>query len=118
MKSIIVLLSMVAAAQAAPTLAAVTHSLFQAVSASGQQMYNASERVSREGILLHNPADMLDPTADDAVTELFNVRGRKSLRWTTSRTMMTTSPSTQPGRRAARPLLGRGRIARIRPRMR
>jgi len=81
MKSIIVsaallAVSMIAVAQADPTSAAVTHSEFQAVNASGEQTYNAAEKVSLEGILLHDPADMLDPAADDTVTELFNVSGQ------------------------------------------
>ena len=69
-------LALVAVAQAAPTVAGVTHSEFQAVNASGEQTYNATEKVALEGILLHNPADMLDPTPDDTVTELFNISGQ------------------------------------------
>jgi len=67
---------MVAAAQAAPTSAAITHSEFQAVNTDGEQAYSATEKVTLEGILLNNPADMLDPTADDTVTEPFNVSGQ------------------------------------------
>ncbi|MHC4325826.1 MAG: hypothetical protein ACYSUX_16270, partial [Planctomycetota bacterium] len=62
--------------QAAPTTASLTHSEFQAINASGEQIYNATEKVIIEGILLHNPADMLDPTPDDTVTELFNISGQ------------------------------------------
>jgi len=69
-------LSLVAATGAAPTVAEVTHSEFQAVNASGEQTYNATEKVILEGILLHHPADMLDPTPDDTVTELFNISGQ------------------------------------------
>jgi len=69
-------LLLIAVAEAAPTSASVTHSEFQAVNASGEQTYNATERVTLEGILLHDPADMLDPTADEAVTELFNISGQ------------------------------------------
>ena len=69
-------LALVAAAQAASTVASVTHSEFQAVNASGEQTYNATENVILEGILLHNPADMLDPTPDDTITELFNISGQ------------------------------------------
>jgi len=69
-------LLLVAVAEAAPTIAEVTHSEFQAVNASGEQTYNATEKVILEGILLHNPADMLDPTPDDTVTELFNISGQ------------------------------------------
>ena len=69
-------LALDAVAQAAPTAASVTHSEFQAVNASGEQTYNATEKVVLEGILLHNPADMLDPTPDDTVTQLFNISGQ------------------------------------------
>ena len=66
----------VAGVQAAPMAASVTHSEFQAVNASGEQTYNATEKVILEGILLHNPADMLDPTPDDTITETFNLGGQ------------------------------------------
>jgi hypothetical protein len=69
-------LPLVAVVQADPAVASVTHSEFQAVDASGEQTYNATEKVVLEGILLHNPADMLDPTPDDTVTELFNISGQ------------------------------------------
>src|SRR4030066_1803971 len=69
-------LLLVAAVQAAPTAASLTHSEFQAVNASGEQAYNATEKVILEGILLHNPADMLNPTPDDTVTQLFNISGQ------------------------------------------
>jgi len=69
-------MALVVAAQAASTVAGVTHLEFQAVNASGEQTYNATEKVILEGILLHNPADMLDPKPDDTVTELFNVSGQ------------------------------------------
>jgi hypothetical protein len=62
--------------QAAPTVAQVTHTQFQAVRADGEQSYNATEKVVLEGILLHHPADMLDPTADDTITEVFNMGGQ------------------------------------------
>lgn len=81
MKRLIVLAEVLAflggaVAEAAPTVAEVAHSEFQAVNASGEQTYNATEKVILEGILLHNPADMLDPTPDDTVTELFNISGQ------------------------------------------
>jgi len=63
-------------AEAAPTVANVTHSDFQAVDAGGEHVYNATEMVAIEGILLHNPADMLDPTPDDTITDTFNVGGQ------------------------------------------
>jgi len=81
MKSFIVLitvLSLVFAGivKAAPTVAEVTHSEFQAVDENGEHVYNATDRVILEGILLHNPADMLDPTPDDTITETFNISGQ------------------------------------------
>ena len=63
-------------AGAAPTVAQITHSEFQAVNESGEQTYNATDKVILEGILLHNPAEMLDPTPDDTVTDLYNVSGQ------------------------------------------
>ena len=69
-------LFLIAGVQAAPTVAEVTHSEFQAVNASGEQTYNATDKVILEGILLHNPADMLDPTPDDTITEPFNISGQ------------------------------------------
>ena len=69
-------LALVAVVQSAPTVANITHSEFQAVNTSGEQMYNATEKVILEGILLHNPADMLDPKPDDTVTQLFNISGQ------------------------------------------
>ncbi|MHC4204890.1 MAG: hypothetical protein ACYSTT_09570 [Planctomycetota bacterium] len=74
--TVIMSLSFVTVVQAAATAASVTHSEFQAVNASGEQTYNATEKVILEGILLHNPADMLDPTPDDTVTQLFNISGQ------------------------------------------
>jgi hypothetical protein len=65
-----------AAAETEPTVVEVTHSEFQAVKASGEQTYNATEKVVLEGILLHNPADMLDPTPDDTITQPFNLSGQ------------------------------------------
>ncbi|MBN2269195.1 MAG: hypothetical protein JXN61_01185 [Sedimentisphaerales bacterium] len=62
--------------KADPTVAEVTHSEFQAVNANGEQTYTATQMVILEGIVLHNPADMLDPTADDTVTELYNLSGQ------------------------------------------
>ncbi len=81
MKSIIFLttvlsLALVAIVKAAPSVAEVTHSEFQAVDASGEHVYNATDKVVLEGILLHNPADMLDPTPDDTITDTFNISGQ------------------------------------------
>jgi len=81
MKSLIVLtivLSLLCSVvvEAAPTVAQITHSEFQAVDAGGEHVYNATDMVVLEGILLHNPADMLDPTPDDSITETFNLGGQ------------------------------------------
>jgi hypothetical protein len=63
-------------AEAAPTVAKVTHTELQAVDSGGEQLYNATDMVVLEGILLHNPADMLDPTPNDTITETFNISGQ------------------------------------------
>jgi len=73
-------LALGAIVKAAPTVAEVTHSKFQAVDENGEHVYNATDRVILEGILLHNPADMLDPTPDDTITETFNISGN-NLPW-------------------------------------
>ncbi len=80
MKNIIALTMVISLAlgailKAAPTISEVTHSEFQAVDGSGEQVYNTTDMVILEGILLHNPADMLDPTPDDSITEAFNLGG-------------------------------------------
>ena len=62
--------------KAAPAIANITHSEFQAVDTGGEQIYNATEMVVLDGILLHNPADMLDPTPDDTITETFDISGQ------------------------------------------
>lgn len=69
-------LALSATVTAAPTVVEVTHSEFQAVDAGGEHKYNATDKVILEGILLHNPADMLDPTPDDTITETFNLGGQ------------------------------------------
>lgn len=74
--TVVLSLTLAATAKAAPTVAELTHSEFQAVTASGEQAYNATEKVVLEGILLHNPADMLDPTPDDTNTQTFDVAGQ------------------------------------------
>ncbi len=74
--AVLMSLLLVAVVQTTATAASVTHSEFQAVNASGEQTYNATEKIILEGILLHNPADMLDPTPDDTVTQLFNISGQ------------------------------------------
>ncbi len=56
-----------------PATASVTHRGFQAVNAGGEQTYQAAEKVVLEGIVLHQPADMLDPTPDDTVKQTYNL---------------------------------------------
>ena len=67
--------TVVAGTSAAQTSAVVTHSEFQAVDSAGEQAYGRTDKVILEGILLHNPADMLDPTPDDTITQMFNLGG-------------------------------------------
>jgi hypothetical protein len=62
-----------------PTAASITHREFQAVKSTGEQTYTATQRVTLEGIVLHNPADMLDPTADDTITQMYNLGGQWQL---------------------------------------
>jgi hypothetical protein len=62
-----------------PSVVRITHREFQAVSGSGEQTYQATQKVTLEGIVLHNPADMLDPTADDSIVEPFNLGGQWQL---------------------------------------
>ena len=81
MKNLIVLtmifsLLCVGVVEAAPTVTELRHSEFQAVDASGEHVYNTTDIVILEGILLHNPADMLDPTPDDTINETFNLGGQ------------------------------------------
>jgi len=57
-------------------VAHVTHRQFQAVNGSGEQTYQATQKVILEGIVLHHPADMLDPTPDDTITQLYNLGGQ------------------------------------------
>ncbi|MBC8218392.1 MAG: hypothetical protein H8E73_08000 [Planctomycetes bacterium] len=64
-----------AIARANPTVAEATHSEFQAVDGGGDHTYKATDKVILEGILLHSPADMLDPTPDDTITQMFNLGG-------------------------------------------
>jgi len=56
--------------------AAVTHTEFQAVNNTGEQTYVATSRATLEGILLNYPADMLDPTPDDSIAEMYNMAGQ------------------------------------------
>ncbi|MBN2130955.1 MAG: hypothetical protein JW741_15745 [Sedimentisphaerales bacterium] len=59
-----------------PTEAFVSHTEFQAVDGAGEQTYVAADKVILEGIVLNAPADMLDPTPDESITELFNLGGQ------------------------------------------
>ena len=54
----------------------IPHSEFQAVDASGEHTYAGVEQVTLEGIVLNQPADMLDPTADDSITAMYNLGGQ------------------------------------------
>jgi hypothetical protein len=56
-----------------PSVAPVSHRQFQAVNASGEQTYKATQKAVLEGIVLHQPADMLDPTPDDTITATYNL---------------------------------------------
>jgi hypothetical protein len=70
--------SMLIALMAAGALWAegVTHMAFQAVDETGEHTYAGIEQVTVEGIVLNNPADMLDPTPDDSIAEMFNMGGQ------------------------------------------
>ncbi len=61
------------------TVAEVTHREFQAVNAAGELTYAATEMVTLEGIVLHNPGDMLDPTPDDGMTQMYNLAAQWQL---------------------------------------
>ncbi|UCD49793.1 MAG: hypothetical protein JSW27_19955 [Phycisphaerales bacterium] len=54
----------------------VTHSEFQAVDGTGEHTYTAAEQVTLEGIVLNHPGDMLDPTPDDSITQMYNMAGQ------------------------------------------
>jgi hypothetical protein len=62
-----------------PTVAPVTHRQFQAVNGSGEQTYQATQKVILEGIVLHQPADMLDPTPDETIIQRYNLGGQWQL---------------------------------------
>jgi hypothetical protein len=53
--------------------APVTHRQFQAVNAGGEQTWPGTGKVVLEGIVLHQPADMLDPTPDDTIATVFDL---------------------------------------------
>ncbi len=54
----------------------ITHSQFQAVDATGEHTYVGAEQVTLEGIVLNQPADMLDPTPDDTITTMYDLGGQ------------------------------------------
>jgi len=56
-----------------PSVAKITHRQFQAVKSSGEQTYTATQKVTLEGIVLHNPADMLDPAPDETIRTTYNL---------------------------------------------
>lgn len=62
-----------------PSAPRVTHREFQAVNDRGEQTYQATQKVILEGLVLHHPADMLDPTPDDTITQPFNLGGQWQL---------------------------------------
>jgi hypothetical protein len=67
------LMLLVAVSADAATVAQLTHSQFQAVNSTGGLTYNATNKVILEGILLNNPADMLDPKPDETITQTYNL---------------------------------------------
>ena len=77
--SLAVMLVSAGTMRADPTVAEVTHRQFQAVNAAGEQTYTATQKVALEGIVLHNAADMLDPTPDDTIAEVFDLGGQWQL---------------------------------------
>ncbi len=74
MQAMVITLVFVGVLQAAdPTVGQVTHREFQAVQADGKPAYAATDKVILEGIVLHNPGDMLDPTPDDTIAAMYNL---------------------------------------------
>jgi hypothetical protein len=67
MKRLIVLAAvfvpmLVVGAKGDPTVAEVTHRQLQAVDVNGTSIYDTTDKVIIEGIILNNPEEMLDPT--------------------------------------------------------
>ncbi|MGE5293692.1 MAG: hypothetical protein ACM3VT_02580, partial [Solirubrobacterales bacterium] len=77
--SVVVLCAWGGVVSADPTVGQVTHRQFQAVNAGSEQTYTATQKVVLEGIVLHNPADMLDPTPDDSVDALYDLSAQWQL---------------------------------------
>jgi len=71
--SVVVLGACAGLASADPTVGQVTHRQFQAVKDNGEQTYAVTQKVVLEGIVLHSPADMLDPTPNDGVTAMYDL---------------------------------------------
>jgi hypothetical protein len=71
--STIVLLASLGTVGADPTVGQLTHRQFQAVNGNGEQTYAATQMVVLEGIVLHPPADLLDPTPNDGITAMYNL---------------------------------------------
>ncbi|MEN6574747.1 MAG: hypothetical protein ABFD90_00280 [Phycisphaerales bacterium] len=70
----IITVAFAGALQAAdPTVGQVTHRQFQAVDNTGEKMYATTDKVILEGIVLHNPADMLNPTPDDTIALIYDL---------------------------------------------
>jgi hypothetical protein len=70
---VVVALAWVGSVWAQPTVGPISHREFQAVGGSGEQTYTATKKVVLEGIALHQPADMLDPTPNDGITAMYNL---------------------------------------------
>jgi hypothetical protein len=70
---VVYLISACALQAGAATVAKIPHSLFQAVDAAGGLTYNITDKVILDGILLNNPGDMLDPTPNDTITDIYNL---------------------------------------------
>ncbi len=77
--STMVMCACVGLASADPTVGPVAHRQFQAVNASGEQTYAATQKVVLEGIVLHQPTDMLDPTPDDSVAAMYDLSAQWQL---------------------------------------
>ncbi|MEN6425787.1 MAG: hypothetical protein ABFE13_10515 [Phycisphaerales bacterium] len=70
----IIIVTFAGALQAAdPTVGQVTHRELQAVDSTGEKTYATTDKVIVEGIVLHNPADMLNPTPDDTITLIYDL---------------------------------------------
>ena len=57
----------------------ISHTEFQAVNGAGEHTYAGTDRVTLEGVVLNQPADMLDPTPDETITQMYNMGGQWQL---------------------------------------